>query len=214
MRKVYFLFLIVFTICLSCKKDNDTKLDGDPYLRYIMDGNTVTKSYPADWYSAGSYSLVINNGGGKGYTISFSLADINSPERLFFMLGQLNIREPNSQVTFEMFKNIFSKGEKVYDSLVVRNQSNTNRVEVFYYDGAGIRWSSTHLSKDGAGNVVRTVNQPGSRFVIDNVKEIMINGKQGLRFKGQFNCVLYEEFGNRQKKITNGEFMVQTIKTD
>ncbi len=176
-----------------------------------MDGNDITKSFLPDRFMQGYYSGSSINGVSHGYLAGFNIHDFTDEMTIVF--GQLTLQPPRIP-TFSEFRSLFDKGEKVYDSLIVPGQLNTNRIEINYFDESGIGWSTTSLSIDSAGKGVRNVIQPNSKFFVDNVKDVVVMGKNGLRIEGRFNCILYEVYGVRQKQITNGDFLLQIGKPD
>ena len=101
---------------------------------------------------------------------------------------------------------MFSPGSKKYDSLRYFNIPNdTNRVELTYIDANGIGWSSTKITKIN-NNIIQSISQPGSTFIIRTMKDVVRNlyGDRGVIIDATFNCILYEINGTRQKTLSKG----------
>ncbi len=207
MKNIFFFVLLIAVWITSCKKNvNELDISGNLHISYKLDRQLITETAND------------TTGNGNGYKICTTIPSCHfgygaSWGLIGFRLGQINLSQP--QTSFSAFKSLFSKGIKIYDSLQIYGQLNENRVEVFYQDENGKNWSTTHLRFDTSGWVERTVNQPGSNFMIDEIKEVKVNGQPGgVKIKGRFNCTVYEENGTRQKVITDAEFIALIFKLD
>lgn len=197
---------IVFITGLSCQKDS--LLDEPLYLKLNLNDTAFVKEYnPINGDMGHYYGFTSSRHVGTGFGAVFP---IDSMRYLQFTFGQITMHYP--QVSYDMFKSLFVVGEKRYDSLRgADNQVKTDCVEVDYRDAQGVRWSSTHLLYDNV-NRKHTVHQPGSRFVVQEVRELNINGKQSIKIKGHFHCTLYEENGSRTKNVIVDKFVTQVVK--
>ncbi len=213
MKKILAPILPCLLLLTGCKKSEQAlTLNANRQITLTLDDRYLEKIYPADESDqSNSYSFCnsapnCRAGYGAGY-------QLENDEEIYFRLGQLSSSQ--LPVSFEAFKSLFTPGVKTFDSLLVWGQQSSNCVEVFYAEGTGKRWGSTHIkSNSTAGSMVtRTVNQPGSSFVIESMKEITENNVPvGVKIKGRFNCILYEEDGIRQKMVKDATFIAQVMK--
>ena len=205
----HILFLFFIITIISCKKEK-SELDksGNLHISFKLDGQLISVTADDLPGNGSGYTICAVNGCHFGYGAAYGVQGIGS---IGFLLGQINSNQPKA--TFPEFKNLFSTGAKIYDSLRVLQQLNINRVEVEYHDLNGHYYSTTNEVYNTSGEIQRIVNQPGSSFIIDEMKEVTVNGQPGgVKFKGRFNCILYEKGGNGQKLVTDAEFIATVFK--
>lgn len=191
---------------MSCQKD-----DADPYFNCEIDGRPVSKRFEASYWSSIVSGCQSALGISVAYGTSFGLLDTTSRKSFDFHFGQV-AASPGRPLPFEQFISLFKPTGKLYDTLGCGRLISNKVVIISFTDERREKWSTIDITKDSTGNKKVTVNQAGSSFVIDAVKEILIDRRQGVKFKVRFNCILYEEAGDRQMRITNGEFIGQILK--
>lgn len=208
MKKFFPLVCVMLFCVVSCRKHKRDDATGNQHISLKLDGVLINAVASDNTSNISRYMFCTTSSCLFAYGFGYKLQSLGS---INIWLGQINSSQ--SQISFTEFKNLFSPAVKIYDSLMVFNQVNNNRVQIEYHDENGKTWLTTHTWLNSSGNIEREVNQPGSSFVIDEIKEVDVNSQPGtVKIKGRFNCILYEKNGNGQKIITDAEFIALVVK--
>jgi hypothetical protein len=196
-------FLSGLTLCIlfagSCKKEsaNRQRAGADIEVQVGDDRISGAEENHHDMYSFGGVL-------GLYYGCS-SVFKTSGNESIEITLGTSLTK--HSEVQEDDFIQLVQPGERSFGSLgsfTTFPQMKPGNVEIAFTDRDTKRWCSTRIVEkkiDGRIDASVFVEQPDSKFFIDDVKDLSAEGGHGYRIRGHFDCFLYEVNGSAKKKI-------------
>ena len=198
--KAFLTGLMLCTLfATACKKESASRQRAGADIELQVGDNRISgaKENHHDMYSFGGML-------GLYYGCS-SVFKISGNESIGITLGTSLTK--HSEVQKDDFIQLVKPGERSFGSLgsfTTFPQMKPGNVEIAFTDKDLKRWCSTRIVEkkiDGRIDASVFLDQPGSKFFIDDVKDLAAEGGLGYRIRGHFDCVLYEVNGSAQKKI-------------
>jgi len=196
MKKYYLLFLLIILIgsSISCKKDRETPYE-PPKDKYYFTGKVkdISKSFTED---VNGYGLYKAGGCGTNGVEFFATYGTGFKQKSgYYILSNEKIRV--------CFKNIYRKaswnGDSLFNNYFKPGLSvnwyslvnvDTTAVNPYTINGVEITWV------DGKGDSYSTQwgDQSGSQFIFTEAN--LLTPGVLMRVKANFNCKVYDKFGN------------------
>jgi hypothetical protein len=113
----------------------------------------------------------------------------------------------HSEVQEDDLVRLLQPGERSFGSLgsfTTFPDMRPGKVEIAFTDKDSKRWCSTRIVEqtvDGRIDASIFLEQPESKFFIDEVRDLAAENGHGYRIHGHFDCFLYEVNGSAKKKI-------------
>jgi hypothetical protein len=196
-------FLTGLMLCtlfaVGCKKESASRLRAGTEIE-IQVGNDRISGAEENHHDMYSFGGML----GLYYGCS-SVFRISGNESIEITLGTSLTN--HSEVQEDDFVQLLRPGERSFGSLgsfTTFPQMKPGKVEIAFTDRDSKRWCSTRIVEkavDGKIDASVFLEQPESKFFIDEVKDLTAENSHGYRIRGHFDCVLYEVNGSAKKKI-------------